>query len=112
MIVEGDRAECSVPSFFDFYNGDAMLRELVELIAAASETVGRGESVNHLQDCIDRAVGAVGKSDIEKRKMDEAICLLFRATHEMQSNKDEAYDMVKRAEILLGYAPLTPVTTG
>lgn len=70
-----------------------MLRELVELIAAASETVGRGESVNHLQDCIDRAVGAVGKSDIEKRKMDEAICLLFRAIHEMQSDKDEAYDI-------------------
>lgn len=86
-----------------------MLKELVQLIAAASETVGKGGPVDHLQDCIDHAVEAVGKHDIEKRKTDEAICLLFRVAHEMQNDTGEGYKMLRQAETLLGYAPLTPV---
>lgn len=92
-----------------------MLKELVGLIAAAERinTLAgrddcdiRGDVVDDCQSAIDDAIEAVGKHDIEKRKTDEAICLLFRACHEMLN--DDAEALLRRAEVLLGYAPLTP----
>lgn len=94
-----------------------MLKELVGLIAAAERIntlAGRddcdidGDIVDDCQSAIDHAIEAVGKHDIEKRKTDEAICLLFRAVHEMNSDTDDAAALLRRAEVLLGYAPLTP----
>ena len=83
-----------------------MLKELVQLIAAASETVGNGCKVEHLQDCIDHAIEAVGKHDAEKRKTDEAICLLFQAGTEGTEWEDRQA-LLARAEKLLGFAQLT-----
>lgn len=92
-----------------------MLKEMVNLIAVAQESWGHaenGEAENidaaRLAAIIGSAKDAIGRYDEQKRKTDEAICLLFRAFHEVREDADEAMKYIDRAERLLGFASLEP----
>lgn len=90
-----------------------MLKELANLISHASYAAGVGDEgtlstsqIDNLKNAISEAVVAVGRHDDEKRKTDEAICLLFRAYHESENDSVLAATLVQRAERLLGFAQL------
>ena len=95
-----------------------MLKELVELVGAAERMnalAGNpdiGEElidqcdVDAVRKAIDAATNAIGRHDDDKRKTDEAICLLFRAVEVAAGDYEAAAPLLARAERLLGFACL------
>lgn len=90
-----------------------MLKELVDLIAVAQEAwshCSNGDATNICEGplgiAIKAAKEAVARYGDEKRKTDEAICLLFRAVELADTHYEGAIVLVERAERLLGFAQL------